>query len=338
MSIKKDLSFHILQILKKYSSKESRLSKADILKHLYEDNGIDCDRRTVGASLRSLITHGYPIRFEKRLRGNKEYKTAWYLEPSLSREDSERLAISALSSSTVSDALSRWVLSRVTEGESEPSELPDIFYPKKDNIVIDHLFKSIFAVYDAIKSNHMLSFSVIEYTDTERKHFEEDLGRVIEYLVKPFGIVYTESGYYLFGELGDSEKYRYFDLERIYDLKETTVPYILDRAITPPLPLNRLESREMRFSEREKAVFTVNRSLLGVCYKMLYPLYTVKCFYGNFAEIEVFEDLTLLKSFLLSLGAGCEVLSPTKLRRGMAIELQNAASRYKEVRRLRGSL
>lgn len=338
MNVKKDLSFDILHLLRKHSSKDKRLTKADIVKLLRSDFGIECDRRTVGSSLDSLVCRGYRISYDTKLKGERYHRTNWYIEPMLSSDEASLLLLSLECCPTVTPSAQSTIEKALEYSASLPENVPKISCAPKNPSLVRELYGNIKGIYEAIKQEFMVSFSIIEYVEDSRVHFEEDLGRVKEFLVKPIGVLKCESGFYLFGELGDTGIYRYFPLSRIYALKITDVTFSTALCPCVPMPLNKLESISMRFSSREKAVFSVKRSLVGLCHELLFPLCTVKCLYGDKAEIEVLEDLNVLKGFLLSLGAECEALSPTKLRRAMGAELKAASSGYSEFRAYKGKL
>lgn len=52
----------ILEILREYSDEDHPLTQAEILKKLYTRYGIECERKSVGASVQSLIDFGCDIK------------------------------------------------------------------------------------------------------------------------------------------------------------------------------------------------------------------------------------------------------------------------------------
>ena len=337
MSEKKTLPFYVLEVLRNHSSTNSRLSQSEIASYLESDHGCSCDRRTVSAALDTLCKLGYQIKYETSARGGGEYKTDFYLERSLSETESASLLLSIETSTVISRELCELLKEKLKAYLPALESNCETVIQNRDTLGCMKNIWSLDVINKALKDRLMLSFSLISYTSDGHNHFDEELGRVKEYLVKPIGTIYTENGFHLFGELADTKIYRYFPINSIYELKVTNVSFVPIPDLKPPIPKNRLEAATMYFGEREKATLTVDKSLLGEIFSLLSPLCNLRCSYGDKAELEVYADLTLLRRLVLSYGSRIEVLTPTKLRRAVALELQAASAKYREIRKLRGS-
>ena len=89
---KKMLTLHILDILKRFSDEEHRLSQKQIQDILADENEkykMSVDRKAIKRNLQDLIDAGYDIQCEERNRGSGEtansIKTGFYIERDFTR-------------------------------------------------------------------------------------------------------------------------------------------------------------------------------------------------------------------------------------------------------------
>ena len=97
---KKLLIMNILDILRRYSDADHRLSQKDIIDILQTEYEMVADRKAIKRNLMNLIDFGYNLEFSESVRRNKDGEeeviyTDWYLERDFS--DAElRLLIDSL--------------------------------------------------------------------------------------------------------------------------------------------------------------------------------------------------------------------------------------------------
>ena len=97
---KKMLIMNILDILRKYTDEDHRLSQREIMKILESEYDMKAERKSVKRNLMNLIDWGYNIEYSESVRVNKNGEeeilyTDWYLERDFS--DAElRLLIDSL--------------------------------------------------------------------------------------------------------------------------------------------------------------------------------------------------------------------------------------------------
>ena len=75
---KKTIIIYILNVLKRYSSREFPISQSAICTYL-NDIDVPCERKTVGRNIKYLIDFGYPIK--------KVHKKGYWID----REEMEKL-------------------------------------------------------------------------------------------------------------------------------------------------------------------------------------------------------------------------------------------------------
>ena len=104
------------------------------------------------------------------------------------------------------------------------------------------------------------------------------------------------------------------------------------------IPDNRLERAYKNVSVSERAVIVVKNEVLGDIYENLGSKAKIISTYNGKTELEINAHLKALEGLILHLGSKAEVLSPTKLRRAVALELQAAGEQYKLWHKLTGHL
>ena len=95
------LIVNILEILKKYSDENHRLTQSDFVRILKDEYQMDVDRKAIKRNLMNLVESGYNIEFEKAIRINKfneeeELYINWYLEKDFSDAELRLLIDSVL--------------------------------------------------------------------------------------------------------------------------------------------------------------------------------------------------------------------------------------------------
>ena len=82
---KKLLIMNILDILRRYSNTEHRLSQKDIIEILQTEYDMTADRKAIKRNLMNLIDFGYDLEYSESIRRNKSGEeeviyTDWYLD------------------------------------------------------------------------------------------------------------------------------------------------------------------------------------------------------------------------------------------------------------------
>ena len=97
---KKMLIMNILDILRKYTDEDHRLSQREIMEILESEYDMKAERKSVKRNLMNLIDWGYNIEYSESVRVNKNGEeeilyTDWYLERDFS-DPELRLLIDSL--------------------------------------------------------------------------------------------------------------------------------------------------------------------------------------------------------------------------------------------------
>lgn len=229
---KKTLIVNILEILRRYSDCDHRLSQAEIKEILKKDYGMEVDRKAIKRNLTDLIDCGYSIEYSEKERtsrsGEKEYIfTDWYL----SREftDAElRLIIDSLLFSKhipqrhckeligkVSGLSSKYFAGRVKHVRSMPTELPQS----------PELFYTIEILDEAIDRQKQVIFEYCDYGTDKKLHprCHRD-GSARKYTVNPYQMAATGGRYYLIGNLDPYDNIAHYRVDRISGIVLTDTP------------------------------------------------------------------------------------------------------------------
>ncbi|MGN0502669.1 MAG: helix-turn-helix transcriptional regulator, partial [Ruminococcus sp.] len=209
MQPKKLLIMNVLDIVKKYTDENHRLSQKDIVDILDKEYDMKADRKTVKRSLMNLIEVGYNIEYSETLRmfRNKQGKeeesyilSDFYLNRDFSDGELRLLIDSLLFSSHIPysqceqlveklEGLSNvYFRSRVKHIRNLPENLP----------TNSELFLTIETLDEAISKECQVAFTYNYYDIDKKLHPRKNSeGEVREYIINPYQIVATNGRYYL---------------------------------------------------------------------------------------------------------------------------------------------
>ena len=215
-SNKKLSILYTLQILKDYSDDQHLLSQQEIVKKIYNIYGMECERKSIGTNIDSLIDFGYNI-----IKTNAgSFLASREFEPS-----EIRFLIDAVFSSRSIDCKhSRELANKLSKFLSSYQRKQYTYIYKANEINRTNnkeLFYNIDIIIEAIEKNKQIQF---EYN---RFYYKENQKKKKPYIVNPYFLINNQGKYFLvcnydyFDEIGN------YKLERIHNIK------ILDTEIKP---------------------------------------------------------------------------------------------------------
>ncbi|MCQ2451350.1 MAG: WYL domain-containing protein [Clostridia bacterium] len=233
---KKLLIMNILDILKKYTDENHRLSQKEIVEILKNEYNMTADRKSVKRNLMNLIDFGYEINYSESLRmipskdGGMEESyilSDFYLERDFT--DSElRLLIDGLIFSKhipysqckelvgkLSGLSNQYFKARIKHISTMPDNSPQN----------KQLFYNIDVIDEAISKHRQISFSYVYYGVDKKLHtesFEDKCKKV--YTVNPYQIAATNGRYYLICNYDRYDDVANVRLDRIADIKMLDTP------------------------------------------------------------------------------------------------------------------
>lgn len=242
---KKLLIFNILDILRKYTDADHRLSQKEIQDILETEYHMTAERKAIRRNLLDLIDFGYELEYSESVRMTRNPRTGELEENSILSDfylvrdftDGElRLLIDGLLFSTHVPYSQCKELVGKLEGLSNiyfRSRVRHIAKMPDDKANNKQLFLNIELLDEAISKKRKISFYYLEYgTDKKLHRRTRPDGTVREYIINPYQMAAKEGKYYLicnYDKYDDISNYR---LDRIADIK------ILDEPVKPFEQLN----------------------------------------------------------------------------------------------------
>ncbi|MCR5636367.1 MAG: WYL domain-containing protein [Clostridiales bacterium] len=239
---KKMLIINILDILKKYTDENHRLSQNDIVEILYKEYDMKTDRKSVKRNLMNLVEFGYDIEYSESLRmiKNKDGEdeesyilSDFYLNHEFTDSELRVLIDGVLASKHISEKYTTDLIKKLCGLSNDyfRSHVKHVYsvndWNKTEN---QSLFYNIELVDEAIEQNKQLRFDYNKYGADKKLH------KTHTHLVSPYQLILHNQRYYLmaFNERwGDMTYYR---LDRVTNMTLT------DDNLTPVTSVKGYES------------------------------------------------------------------------------------------------
>lgn len=338
---KKMLIMNILDILKRYTDEDHRLSQKEIMDILEREYDMKVERKAVKRNLLNLIDYGYHVEYSESVRINKKGEeeivyTDWYLERDFSDAELRLLIDSLLFSrhipysqcKTLIEKLenlsNRYFKSRVKHIQT----LPDNELPNRQ------LFYTIEILDQAITKGRQVSFHYNEYHTDKMLHPRIDHeGNVRTYIVNPYQMAAVNGRYYLicnYDKYDDVSNYR---VDRITDIQ------LLDTPVKPMknmkglehglnLPKHMAEHVYMFTGESVPVTFRAKKYLLTD----LFDWFGKEMQFTDETEEEVTVRVTVnldaMRKWALQYALHVKVLKPERLMEMLREDVKQAAEQY----------
>ena len=225
---KKMLILNILDILKKYTDENHRLSAKEIGEKLENEYSQKVDRKAVKRNLMNLIDFGYSIEYTETMRCNKNGEeetiyTDWYLNREFTDAELRLLIDSLLFSKHIpynqckdligklEELSNTYFKSKVKHIRTMPEKLPEN----------KALFYTIEILDEAISKKKRVQFHYISEYGTDKKprlHKNQD-GSTTIYKVNPYQMAATNGRYYLICTHKYYDNVSNYRIDRIVDIK-----------------------------------------------------------------------------------------------------------------------
>lgn len=343
---KKLLIVNILDILRKYSDEEHRLSQREITELLKSEYGMVADRKAIRRNILGLMECGYEIEYKESERmvpnpktGEPEKSYIWsdfYLVRDFTDAELRLLIDSVLSSGHIPHN-QRLDLMKKLEGLSSKYFRAHVQYihtvtdPLPRN---QQLFMTIETLDEAISSGKKVAFNYLEYgTDKKEHRKRRPDGSVREYVVSPYQMAVKEGKYYLicnYDKYNDISNYR---VERISDirlLEEPAKPFAsLHGADGQRLDLQKYMSEHiyMYAGGSVRARFRIWKPLVSDVLEIFGPDVSFSDKTENYVTVTAWVTEPAMEQFAKNFGPDVLVLEPKTLVdsvRQSAEELLNA--------------
>ena len=224
---KKNLIIAILDILKRYSDEEHRLSQKDILEILNKEYTMKADRKAVKRNLMNLIEFGYSIEYSESTRimpdGEEEtLYTDWYLVRDSSDAELRLLIDSLLFSKHIPYSQCKDLIEKLkglsnTYFDAKVKHIRNLPEKMPTN---KQLFLTIEVLDEAISKGRQVSFRYNEYgADKKLRPRRTESGEIRDYIINPYQIVANNGRYYLICNYDKYDNVSNYRLDRITEIK-----------------------------------------------------------------------------------------------------------------------
>ncbi len=345
MQPKKLIIMNILDILKKYTDEDHRLSQKEIAEILETEYEMKVDRKAVKRNLMNLIEFGYDIEYSEAVRMVKNKKGE--LEESVILSDfyfvrdftdSElRLLVDSLLFSKhilysqckelvekIEGLSNRYFRSKVKHIRNLPENLPG----NKE------LFYTIDVLDEAISKGRQVAFNYNDYgTDKKQHPRRNSKGDNREYIVNPYQMVATNGRYYLVcnhDKYHNSANYRVDRITGIRLLDTTAKPMKKVKGLENGLDLPRHMAEHIyMFSDKtERIQFKAKKYIVSEIIDWFGKDVKFTDETEDEVTAEVKVSLMAMKFWALQYAEHITVTSPENLVNDIKTALQKAAEKY----------
>ena len=241
---KKLLIMNILDILRRFSDADHRLSQKDILDILKAEYGMAADRKAIKRNLMDLIDFGYNLEYSESIRRGKNGEeevifTDWYLVRDFSDAELRLMIDSLLFSRHIPSSQCRELIGKI-EGLSNQyfrSKVRHIRNLPEDQPQNPELFLTIEILDEAVEKGRQVSFRYGDYGTDKKLHLRRDEdGKPKRYLVNPYQMVAANGKYYLIGNMDKYDNISHYRVDHIRDIG------LLDSPVKPQRRVRGLEN------------------------------------------------------------------------------------------------
>lgn len=343
---KKLLIINILDILKKYTDENHRLSQREIVDILKSEYSMTVDRKAVKRNLMNLIDCGYNIEYNEHLRmipnkvtGKPEESyilSDFYLVRDFT--DSElRLLIDSLLFSGHIPHKQRMELIGKLERLSNQFFQPRIKHIRtlrNQSSQSGQLFYTIEVLDEAISRGRKVAFTYTEYgTDKKLHPRKSDAGTVRKYIVNPYQIAVTNGQYYLICNYDKYDNIAHYRLDRIRNIE------MLDAPIKPAkqvkglengfdLPKHMAEHLYMFAGESGLVTFRIKKYILNDVIDWFGEEITFFDETEDEVCVRVSVNYEAMRRWAMQYALHAKILSPASLAEQVKADLKSAMENY----------
>ena len=342
---KKLLIINILEILRKYTDADHRLSQRDIIEILENEYMMTADRKAVSRNISNLIDFGYDIQYSESIRmirnkdGEQEESTIrsdYYLVRDF--DDSElRLLIDSLLFSKhipysqckqliekLEGLSSRYFLSKVKHIRNLPEDMPEN----------RELFLTIEVLDDAISAGRQVSFQYCSYDVDKKLHPRlGDDGKPRVHVVNPYQMVATNGRYYLICNNDKYDNVANYRVDRITGIRLLDMPVKPQKSVKGlehglDLPKHMAEHVYMFAGESVPVKFRAKRYILSEIIDWFGASIRLSDVTDDEVTVSVTVNRSAMSRWAVQYCGHITVLSPQGLAEEVRDELREAAGRY----------
>ncbi len=343
---KKLLIINILDILKKYSDENHRLSQKEIEDILKTEYSMTVNRKAIKRNLMDLIEFGYEIEFSESVRMIPNKSTGeleesyilsdFYLVRDFTDSELRLLIDSLLFSKHIPYSQCKELIGKL-EGLSNQyfkSRVKHIRTMPDFSLHSQQLFYTIEVLDEAISKGKKVSFTYNEYGMDKKLHPRKNSdGQSREYIVNPYQIAATNGRYYLICNYDKYDTVANYRLDRITDIQ------MLDEPVKPAkqvkglengfdLPKHMAEHMYMFAGESETVTFRVKKYILNDIIDWFGGGITFFDETDDEVSVRTRVNLAAMRRWALQYGLHARVLSPESLVEQVRDDIKETMRNY----------
>ena len=338
---RKKLSFAILDILRKYTDEDHRLSQKDIIDILKTEYDMTVDRKSVKRNITSLMEMGYEINFSEALRmfPNKDgvleksyILSDFWLEREFTDGELRLLIDSLLFSKHIPYSQCKELVDKLGGLSNQYfksrvrfiSTLPETAPKNKE------LFYTIEVLDEAIAKGKQVAFTYNSYGTDKKLHPRRDR----EYIVNPYQMAATNGRYYLIGNYDKYNNLANYRLDRITDIRLLDTPRKPKENVPEmkgwTLPKHMAEHLYMFSGESVPVTFRMKKDILDDVIDWFGTDITFSDETEEEVTARVIVNWHAMHHWALQYCRHVKVLAPMDLAQTVKADLQTAIERYEE--------
>ncbi len=346
---KKQLILNILDILRRYSDENHRLSQKDIADILRKKYGMSVERKDIRRNLLNLMDCGYEIEYSESIRmvpnprtGEPEESYLWsdfYLVRDFTDGELRLLIDSLLFSKHIPWSQCKELVEKL-EGLSNVyfrSRVKHIRTMPDSAPVNKQLFYTIETLDEAISRGRQVAFHYTACGTDKKPHprLNED-GSVKEYVVSPYQMAAANGRYYLIACTEPHDNVSHYRLDRITDIHLLDTPAKPAREVKGlengiDLPRHMAEHLYMFAGESTPVTFRAKKYILND----VIDWFGTDVSFSNEVEDEVTVRVTVnlqaMRRWAVQYGPHVRVLSPDSLAAEVKRDLTAAVELYEQI-------
>lgn len=339
--------FNTLEILKKYTDENHRLTQAELLDLLKQDYDMEIDRRTIKSNLMDLIELGYEIESQETTRMIRNEKTgeveestimsSFYLVRDFSKPELRLLIDSLLFSKHLPYSQCKELVTKLESLSNKyfRSNMSYISTMPEDKTNNKQIFYNIDVLDEAISKGRKVSFKYLEYGTDKEQHVKlNQEGDERVYVVSPYQMVAKEGKYYLICNYDAYDDISNYRVDRIAEIQ------ILDAKAKPFENLKWSKGQRLNLAEyMKKHVYMYSSDDSTVCFRIIKPMISdvIDMFGKDVQFYDETEDSVCVRvnvnesamiQFAQSYAPDVEILEPLSLREEVKKKLREGYRVY----------
>ena len=332
---KKMVTINILNILKKYSDMDHRLTQQDIADILKKEYYMDVDRKTIKRNLMNLLDLDCGIDYteisRKDEKGNEtSICTDWYIQPEFNDSELRLLIDSLLFSKNIPHTQCKQLIDKLIG-------LSNVYFNRKVNHICNlpdnqpenkEVFYTIDVLDEAISQNKKVAFVYNSYGVDKKLHPR----RNEEHIVNPYQMVATNGRYYLICNYDKYDDIANYRVDRMTNIRIIDEPRKPIKALTEGelnLPKHMAEHLYMFAGDSIRTKFKARTYLIDQLIDWYGKDVKINSLNDEECMVEVTVNREAFYYWALQYGPHIEVVEPNDMRERIAKTVKDLCEKYK---------